>query len=126
MSRNYYISGEWNLICDVCGKKIKAHKARHRWDGLVVCEKDYETRQPQDFVKARVDKITVPFLRPRPTDTFTFTCTLYTSQGRADMGVADCARADIVYPNIDWCTIQGSTGIVGIAVVGCSRAGKNF
>ena len=67
---NYYISGEWNLICDVCGKKIKAHKAKHRWDGFVVCEKDYEPRQPQDFVKARVDKITVPFLRPRPVDVF--------------------------------------------------------
>ena len=70
MSKNYYISGEWNLICDVCGKKIKAHKAKHRWDGLVVCEKDYEARHPQDFVKARVDKITVPFLRPRPVDVF--------------------------------------------------------
>ena len=70
MSKNYYISGEWNLICDVCGKKIKAHKAKHRWDGFVVCEKDYEPRQPQDFVKARVDKITVPFLRPRPVDVF--------------------------------------------------------
>ena len=68
---NYYISGEWNLICDVCGKKIKAGEAKHRWDGFVVCEKDYETRQPQDFVKARVDKITVPFLRPRPADVFT-------------------------------------------------------
>ena len=30
---NYYISGEWNLICDVCGKKVKAGKAKQRWDG---------------------------------------------------------------------------------------------
>ena len=67
---NYYISGEWNLICDVCGKKIKAHKAKHRWDGLVVCPEDFEQRHPQDFVKARVDKITVPFTRPRPVDVF--------------------------------------------------------
>lgn len=70
MSKNYYILGEWNLICDVCGKKIKAHKAKHRWDGFIVCEEDYETRHPQDFVKARVDKITVPYIRPRPLESF--------------------------------------------------------
>ena len=70
MSRNYYISGQWNVICDVCGKKIKAGKAKQRWDGFIVCEEDYETRHPQDFVKARVDKISVPFTRPRPVDVF--------------------------------------------------------
>jgi len=70
MSRNYYTSGQWNLICDVCGKKIKSGKSRHRWDGFVVCEDDWEERQPQDFVRARQDKITVPFTRPRPTDLF--------------------------------------------------------
>lgn len=70
MSRNYYTSGQWNLICDVCGKKIKSGKSRHRWDGFVVCEDDWEERHQQDFVKARVDKITVPFLRPRPVDVF--------------------------------------------------------
>ena len=67
---NYYISGEWNLICDVCGKKIKSGKSRHRWDGFVVCEDDWEERQPQDFVRARQDKISVPFTRPRPLDSF--------------------------------------------------------
>ena len=71
MSRNYYTSGQWNLICDVCGRKIKSGKSRHRWDGFVVCEEDYETRHPQDFVRARQDKISVPFTRPRPVDIFT-------------------------------------------------------
>jgi len=71
MSENYYTSGEWNLICDVCGKKIKSGRSRHRWDGFVVCEDDYETRHPQDFVRARQDKISVPFTRPRPPDVFT-------------------------------------------------------
>ena len=68
---NYYKAGEWNLICDVCGKKIKAHKAKHRWDGFVVCGDCYETRHPQDFVRARQDKISVSFSRPIPTLTFT-------------------------------------------------------
>ena len=71
MAKNYYVSGEWNLICDVCSKKIKASDAKQRWDGLIVCPSDFEHRHPQDFVKAKTDKITVPFTRPIPPLTFT-------------------------------------------------------
>ena len=70
MSKNKYVSGQWNLICDVCGKKIKAGEAKHRWDGFVVCQSDFEYRHEQDFVRARQDKISVPFTRPRPVDVF--------------------------------------------------------
>ena len=66
MKKNHFISGEWNVTCDVCSKKIKSHEARKRWDGFIVCQDDYEIRQPQDFVKAQTDKITVPFVRPIP------------------------------------------------------------
>ena len=96
MKKNFFISGEFNVTCDVCSKKIKAHEAKQRWDGFIVCPDDYESRHPQDFVRARNDKISVPFVRPIPPETFVFVCTLYTLQGRADMGVADCARADYV------------------------------
>ena len=66
MKKAYYISGEWNLCCDVCSKKIKAHEAKQRWDGFIVCPDDFENRHSQDFVKAQSDKITVPFVRPIP------------------------------------------------------------
>lgn len=72
MSKNYYVSGGFNLICDVCGKKIKAHEAKHRWDGLMVCGADYEQRHPQDLVKVRQDNFTIPFSRPRPVDNFRY------------------------------------------------------
>jgi len=71
MKKNYYISGEFNVTCDVCSKKIKAHEAKQRWDGLIVCKDDWEVRHSQDFVKAQTDKITVPFTRPIPTEVFT-------------------------------------------------------
>ena len=71
MKKNYFKSGEWNLTCDVCSKKIKAHEAKHRWDGFIVCADDWEPRHEQDFVKAKTDKITVPFQRPIPTLLFT-------------------------------------------------------
>lgn len=66
MKKNHYVSGEFNVTCDVCSRKIKASDAKQRWDGFIVCPDDFETRQPQDFVKPRQDKITVPFVRPIP------------------------------------------------------------
>ena len=70
MKKNHFISGEWNVTCDVCSRKIKAHEAKQRWDGFIVCPDDFENRHPQDFVKAQTDKITVPFTRPIPTYIF--------------------------------------------------------
>ena len=71
MSKNYYLSGEFNLTCDRCSKKIKAHEAKHEWTGFIVCGDCFENRHPQDFVKALTDKITVPFQRPIPALLFT-------------------------------------------------------
>lgn len=89
MKKNHYISGEWNVTCDVCSKKIKAHEARNRWDGLIVCPDDFEHRHPQDFVKARADKIVVDFQRPIQTPTY-YICTFEQSIGIAGLGVAGC------------------------------------
>ena len=66
-----YVPGDHWLICDVCSKKIKAGEAKKRWDGLIVCPSDFEHRHEQDYVRARTDKITVPFTRPIPPLTFT-------------------------------------------------------
>ena len=70
MKKNHYIPHEWNVVCDICSKKIKASESRLRWDGFIVCSKDFETRHPQDFIQTRQDKMTVPFSRPRAQDVF--------------------------------------------------------
>jgi hypothetical protein len=61
--RNTFKSGDWNLQCDVCAKQIKASEAKHRWDGFIVCPDCFEERHSLDFVRARQDKISVPFVR---------------------------------------------------------------
>lgn len=64
MSRGwYYKPGDWNAICDSCGRKFKASQLKKRWDGFMVCNEDFELRHPQDFVKAKNDKIDVPWAR---------------------------------------------------------------
>lgn len=102
INKNYWSSGEWNLICDSCGKKMKSSHAKHRWDGFIVCDKCFEHRHPQDFIKPKIDKITVPFTRPRPAEPFInityivpLSCIPSTSVGEANRGSADCARTGI-------------------------------
>ncbi|MFN7882058.1 MAG: hypothetical protein ACK5PF_03455 [bacterium] len=69
--KNFLELGNWNALCDSCGRKFKANQLKRRWDGLMVCEEDYELRHPQDFLRVQRERISVPFARPYPAyDTF--------------------------------------------------------
>lgn len=65
-----YVPGDWNAVCDVCGFEYKASELKDRWDGLKVCDKDWETRHPMDFIKAPRGEKPLPWTRPEPTDQF--------------------------------------------------------
>ena len=67
---DFYKHGDWNAICDVCGFKFKASQLRRRWDGFMVCKKDFEYRHPQDFVRGVQDDQSVAFTRPEAADVF--------------------------------------------------------
>ena len=56
-------SGDNWIECDVCGMDIYASDSKKRWDGLIVCPDDWEMRHPQDFVRARKDKIAADITR---------------------------------------------------------------
>ena len=78
--------GKWNVICDRCGVKRKSDQVQGTWDKLIVCKPTikagcWETRHPQDFVRAVVDNQTVPFSRPEPTDQFVSVTYISTSVG---------------------------------------------
>lgn len=65
MPRNqYFKSGDWNAVCDFCGFKFKASELKLDWRGFRVCEEDFELRHPLDFLRAKPDKIKVPWTRP--------------------------------------------------------------
>lgn len=65
-----YINGDWNAICDVCGRKYKNTLLKQRWDGLMCCPQDWEIRQPQDFVRGVPDPQLVPWVRDEATDSY--------------------------------------------------------
>lgn len=68
--RPSYVKGDWKTVCDACGRLFKASQLKKRWDGVMVCEADYETRQPQDFVRGVLDTQAPPWVRPQVQDTF--------------------------------------------------------
>lgn len=67
---DYLKLGDWNAICDVCGFKFKASELRKRWDNLMVCRKDYETRHPMDFQKVPHTEQPTPWTRPEQPVTY--------------------------------------------------------
>lgn len=81
--RTRYKRGDWNVICDVSGKELKASQTKLRWDGLRVQKSDYEERHPQDFIRAVQDDPSVPWTRSEGEDSFVDTC-IYWESGIAD------------------------------------------
>lgn len=72
---------DYNVICQVCRKKIKASKSLKRWDGLIVCKDDFETRHPLDMpAPKRIEERALPFTSSEPVDTET-TLTLHALAG---------------------------------------------
>ena len=57
------ILGEWNALCDMCGRRFKASELIKNWKGLMVCPEDWEPRHVLDFFRLPSEKIDVPFAR---------------------------------------------------------------
>lgn len=87
---DYLELGNWNAVCYQCGRKRKASMLRKHWQGYYVCPEHWESRQPQDFVRAIPENPTPPWTQPMPADSFTYVCTLQGQSGYAGVGVAGC------------------------------------
>lgn len=98
-NKNYFESGSWNVICDVCGFKFKSTQILKRWDGLMVCHEDYETDHPQKYLRVHETGESVPYIRNDPPPLFQTVCYVYAIAAYADLGEADCMQADKATPS---------------------------
>jgi len=62
-NQNTLLLGSYNALCDVCGFKYKASDLKKRWDGLMVCEDDWEKRHESDFFRAPKESPDIPWAR---------------------------------------------------------------
>ena len=76
-----YDNGDWNTICDVCGRQYKASQLKQRWDGLKTCSDDWEPRQPQDFVRGVADTQAPAWTRPEQANSFQPITYVYNTDG---------------------------------------------
>lgn len=75
-----YRSGDWSAYCDICGGEFYASELQLNWKGLRVCKQDFEYRNPQDFIRPVVEKISTPWSRSVDGTEFATIVTLYTAQ----------------------------------------------
>lgn len=68
--RSRFISGDYNVISDRSGQKLKRSDCRFTWDGFLVGKGEWEEKQPQLDIKGRDEKIAVSDSRPRSPDKF--------------------------------------------------------
>ena len=131
--------GDWKAACHVCGFWFPSSKLKKRWDGVLACEKDWETRHPQTLIKVRGETAVPDYTRHNP-DVFALVCDIVTSSGYAGLATAGCAKAGnntFTYEflldfgkngheNIGpTCTFVTSSGYANLATAGCAQAGND-
>jgi hypothetical protein len=119
--------GDWNALCFRCGRKFKASLMRKNWQGFYTCLRDWEPRQPQDFVRAIPDKMAPPWAQPDLPPDFAPMCTPADSQAIPGLGTPGCmipGRNDHLTPaNFPFCTITSVYSRAGFAGAGCWTVG---
>lgn len=68
---DHFVLGDWNIVCSMCGCKLKASESVKNWMGQYRCPRHNEPRQPQDFVRATPDVQTPEFVQP-PSSTYVY------------------------------------------------------
>lgn len=63
--KNRFISGDYNVISDRSGQKLKRSECRFTWDGFLVGNDEWEEKQPQIDLRGRDEQIAVKDARPR-------------------------------------------------------------
>jgi hypothetical protein len=67
---NYYKQGDYNVICDRTGQKVKRSRCVKQWDNLIVLQSHAEERHPQDLLPPGRASKPLEDARPEPSDTF--------------------------------------------------------
>src|SRR6185369_11139679 len=65
-----YVPGLFKRICDRTGFTVMSNTTAEQWNGIVVRKRSFEARHPQEFVRGKGDKQTVPMPRPRQVGEF--------------------------------------------------------
>jgi len=97
-----FVGGDPWVQCDRCGFTVRKSDTRKEWNGLQVCTKDFEYRQPQDYVRSKPDKQSFEGARP-PQDSFV-------TQAYPNTPTLDTPTGGTNQIVLTWTAISGATG----------------
>jgi hypothetical protein len=124
---DYLALGQWNAICDRCGRKFKSSRLRKDWQGFMVCERDWEPRHPQDFVRNPHPERPPEWVRPPQADIFVEMCTLEGQQAIPGMAIPGCAipgKNDGLFLDlVGTCTVTSILCRANLGSAGCATVG---
>jgi hypothetical protein len=99
MTRGTWRQGDHLVTDDVTGFTIFASESQKQWDGAITHNRNFETRHPQDLIRARRERPGVPNARPQPPDTFigplTTTVTAAAAAGSVSLSVESTVRMEV-------------------------------
>lgn len=92
---NGYHAGSHYVECARCSDKVLDDQVTKDGYGYIVCKKCYESRHPQEFVRARKDKIAASGLVQSevPANYVSGVCNFANSRAIAGIAVAGCFKA---------------------------------
>lgn len=130
-----YRSGSHWAVCDQCTGQFRAEDLQETWDHFWVCDEDFESRHPQDFLRVRAETITVQQpIRLDNTDNIVSTsfqegANGYSAvAGLAVAGLSKCGKDrndDMQIPEGTFNILGIHTAVVGFAVIGIAQIGKD-
>lgn len=89
-----YKPGDYWITCDRCGIEYRKSETKREWTGLIVCKACWESRHPQEFVRAPRETIASPSGGVRPeADEDYITTACETREAIAGIAIAGCAIA---------------------------------
>lgn len=118
--RGTWRQGDHLVTDDVTGFTIFASESQKQWDGAIVDKRNFETRHPQDLIRARRERPGVPNARPKPPEIFvgplTTMVTAATAAGATNLPVESTSgmqQGDIIMVMLD----SGDTFRVTISAI---------
>lgn len=90
--------GNWKVTCHVCGFWYPSSEIKKRWDGLFVCNKDWEVRHPQTLIKVRGERAFPDFVsKDASPDKEVFFCDIFKSSPYVSMATIGCTHVGPTY-----------------------------
>lgn len=111
--------GNWKVACDVCDQWFPSSEMKKRWDGAIVCQRDFETRHESTLYNYKTHVSVPDFVRKSATDQFVFACDFISNQCRAEYGTAGCMTVGVVYYDL---SDEIPTAIANMAVASIAIA----